>query len=48
MNDLARARELGLEEEELAVMLDELSPGIVDSLCEALVRFAEALAEVGG
>ena len=42
-----RAHDLGLDEEELAVMLDELSPGIVDALCETLVRFDEALADLG-
>jgi hypothetical protein len=47
MSEPNRARDLGLDEEELAVMLDELSPGLVDALCEALVRFDEALADLG-
>jgi len=47
MDEERRAGDLGLEEQELAPLLEALSPGLVDALCEALVFFPEALDEVG-
>jgi uncharacterized protein YidB (DUF937 family) len=47
MEDERRAADLGLEASELAPLLEEITPGLVDALCEALVLFPEALDEAG-
>lgn len=47
MEEERRAADLGLEESEFAPLLPDLTPGLVDALCEALVLFPEAIDEVG-
>ena len=47
MDELRRARDLGLEEQELAPLLDGITPGLVEALLSALLLYSEALAEVG-
>lgn len=47
MTEPSRAHDLGLDEEQLAAVADEISPALVSGLCEALVRYDEALAELG-
>jgi hypothetical protein len=47
MEEERRAGDLGLEESEFAPLVADLTPGLVDALCEALVLFPEALDEVG-
>ena len=47
VDELRRARDLGLEESELAPLLDGLTVGLVEALFAALLLYSEALAEVG-
>jgi hypothetical protein len=44
--NLELAPELGLEPQELASMIEHLTPGLVEALASALLRFDDALDEL--
>ena len=42
----SRVADLGLTDDDITDLIADLSPGVVEAICDTLVRFEDALAEL--